>query len=307
MTKHDEARTIEEALDRIRRDQPSLKPIADAFQVLLVSRAVLKAGMPDCQGRQLPSPDAKKLSEGVPVLTGDELAGLMDPWGERAASTIAPLARAFPGLEAEIRRLKESLDKGESDLGHCMRALMKDDDAELGPMASRLVVPLPVLRFLLGQILKPFVEKKTQPLHAAVRRLPWHRGYCPVCGAFPEITYLQGEGGQRWLRCSLCGHEWQFNRMLCPRCETQGQKKNLIYVEGRRDEFAELCASCGRYIVGLDLREHIGESITAASAIGLVHLDIMAQERGYSPVASCAWNMVESSHGGPEGKKLERQ
>jgi FdhE protein len=91
----------------------------------------------------------------------------------------------------------------------------------------------------------------------------------------------------------LCGYEWQFNRMLCPNCEAeQGKKKDLIFVEGRSHEFADLCANCRKYIVGIDLREGKGESITPASAIGLVHLDILAQEKGYSPVAVCAWNMV---------------
>ncbi len=288
-----EVERIEETIDRIRKDQPSLKPIADAFRGLLVSRAMIKARIPDYQGPPLPSPDPNRHLEGIPLLTRESLADLMDPWGETVKATIAPLAKAFPRIEAESRRLKHTFDTGEADLSQCMRALVKGDDDEMDRIASRLGLRTSVLRFLLGQMLKPFVEKRVEPLQALARKLPWHRGYCPVCGSFPEITFLQGEAGQRWLRCSLCGYEWHFNRMLCPHCEAQGQKKkDLIYVEGRRHEYAELCANCRKYVVGIDLREGKGESITPASAIGLVLLDIMAQDKGYSPMAVCAWNMV---------------
>jgi FdhE protein len=287
-----EIKRIENAIARIEKEKPSLEPIADAFRGVLVSRAIIKAKISDRQGPPLPSPDPKKHFEGVPVLTQESLAALMDPWGETVALTIAPMAKAFPRIEAELLHLKESLDKGEADLGQCMRALVKGDDDEINGIASRLGLEPLVLRFLLRQMLKPFVEARVEPLHALIRELPWYRGYCPICGSFPELTFLQGEG-QRWLCCSLCGYEWQFNRMLCPYCEAEGQKKkDLIFVEGRSHEFAELCANCRKYIVGIDLRESKGESITPASAIGLVHLDLVAQEKGYSPVAMCAWNMV---------------
>lgn len=293
-----ESQRIEQAIERIEREKPSLEPIAEAMKEVLVSRATLKARIPLAGRFPLPTPDPKRHSEGRPVLDREGLAALADPWGETAAATIGSLARAFPGIAAEARRLQEALDRGEADLPECLRALMQGDEGGLDRIAGRLAVPAPVLGFLLGQMLKPFVEKRTEPLQAQIRRLPWHRGFCPVCGSLPEITFLQGEEGQRWLRCSLCACEYPFNRMLCPHCEAQGQKKSLIRVQGRPHEFAELYAGCRRYIVGIDLREAKRESITPASAVGLVHLDIMAQEKGYSPMAVCAWNMVGQP--GPE-------
>ncbi len=286
-----EIRRIEKTLDRIQKEKPSLGPIAEAMRVVLVSRAALKARIPQSRF-PLPPPDPKRQMEGLPALDRENLAGLADPWGETVAATIGPLARAFPGIAAEAQRLHEALHKGQADLQDCLRALMRGDEEALDRIAGRLTIPAPVLGFLLGQMLKPFVEKRTEPLQALVRKLPWHRGFCPVCGSLPEISFLQGEGGQRWLRCSLCACEYQFNRMLCPHCEAQGQKKNLIRVEGRQHEFAELYSDCRRYVVGIDLREAKGEPITAASAVGLVHLDIMAQEKGYSPMAVCAWNVI---------------
>lgn len=287
-----EVKRIEATINRIERDKPPLKAVANAFREVLVSRARLKAGMPAYQGPPLPSPDPGQQSRGVPLLTREDLAGLADPWGETAAAALASLASAFPSIGAEAGRLREAFDAGRADLGRCLRALAVEGEDELEGTASRLDIPAPVLAFILGQMLKPFVEKRTAPLQALVRQLPWHRGYCPVCGSFPEMTWLQGEEGQRWLRCSLCGHQWQFDRMRCPHCEAQGQKKRLIYVEGCRHEYAETYADCRRYIVGVDLRERPKEPLTPASAIGLVHLDIMAQERGFTPVAVTAWNVV---------------
>jgi len=80
------------------------------------------------------------------------------------------------------------------------------------------------------------------------------------------------------LRCSLCGYE-------CP------EGREMRYVEGRQNEWAELCSECHKYIVGIDLGAST-EAATEAAAPGLVYLDILAQEKGFTPIAVCAWNII---------------
>ena len=126
-----------------------------------------------------------------------------------------------------------------------------------------------------------------------IQNLPWHKGYCPICGSFPELSFLQGNEGRRWLRCSLCGYEWRFDRMICPYCEAIDRKgMKLNYIEGRQHEWVELCVKCHRYIVSTDLREHKGKVFTEVAAIGMVYLDIVAQSKSFSPIADCAWNVI---------------
>ena len=43
---------------------------------------------------------------------------------------------------------------------------------------------------------------------------------CPFCGEKPVAAVLrpEGDGGKRFLLCSLCFTEWEFRRLLCPNC-----------------------------------------------------------------------------------------
>ena len=54
---------------------------------------------------------------------------------------------------------------------------------------------------------------------------------------------------------------------------------------------AELYSECHKYIVGIDLGAST-EAVTETAALGLVYLDILAQEKGFTPIAVCAWNII---------------
>jgi FdhE protein len=107
------------------------------------------------------------------------------------------------------------------------------------------------------------------------------------------MAYLQGEGGQRWLRCARCGHRWRFARTACPVCGNQDQDRmEFFFVEGRERERADCCHRCGRYVVTLDARGLDAPPVWAVAALGMVHLDLLAQEKGLAPAARSAWNQV---------------
>ena len=46
---------------------------------------------------------------------------------------------------------------------------------------------------------------------------------------------------------------------------------------------------------GIDLRGQFDESVLEVAAIGMVHLDVLAQAKGLLPVAVCVWNTVSSA------------
>jgi FdhE protein len=145
----------------------------------------------------------------------------------------------------------------------------------------------------MGQIIRPLVEKKAEALRSLIAGLPWPKGYCPICGSLPELSFLKEMEGQRWLRCSFCSHHWSLTRLSCPLCENDDpQNLSYYFITGREQERAEVCEQCGRYLVCIDLREHPDEALLEVGAIGMVHLDLLAQEKGLLPVAACAWNIV---------------
>jgi len=75
----------------------------------------------------------------------------------------------------------------------------------------------PEARFYARVLLQPYAEflasrGDTSAIHAG--------STCPFCNARPVAGVLRGEGdgGKRWLLCSLCSTEWQYRRVLCPNC-----------------------------------------------------------------------------------------
>jgi hypothetical protein len=108
----------------------------------------------------------------------------MDPWGETVESTIPPLIEAFPGIAAEAVRLREAFVAGEIDLRYCVGALVEGREDGIIEIASYLGFQPIVLKFILGQMLKPFVEKRTERVRPLIENLPWRP--CAAPAATPD-------------------------------------------------------------------------------------------------------------------------
>jgi FdhE protein len=174
-----------------------------------------------------------------------------------------------------------------------METMLKGRGEIMDRIALALGTEPLTLKFILGQLLKPFIERLAESYKPLIQNLDWHRGYCPICGSFPELSYLIENEGQRWLRCSLCSHEWRFMRTKCPFCENDDHDKMEFYfVEDRSHERAEICYRCKRYLVSIDLRKCSDEVVLEVAALGMIYLDILAQGKGLLPIAVCAWNIV---------------
>jgi len=106
---------------------------------------------------------------------------------------------------------------------------------------------------------------------------------CPFCNARPVAGVLRGEGdgGKRWLLCSLCSTEWQYRRVLCPGCGEENKDKLPIYTAV---EFpaarVDACDTCHTYIKSIDLTKD-GHAIPVVDEIATVVLNIWAEEHDY--------------------------
>jgi FdhE protein len=221
------------------------------------------------------------------------LSRFIDSWEGSVDFMIPYIKKGFPKIKPEIKRLKGAMEKGQLDLKDCMKALLQGQEKKIDETALTLETQPLILKFILDQLMKPFLEKRIKRTQSLIQNLVWPKGYCPLCGSFPELSFLKEKEGQRWLRCFLCGHEWRFMRTKCPFCENDNHERmELYFVEGREHERAELCFQCKRYIVNIDMRNCADEVVTEVAAIGMLYLDILAQGKGFLPVALCAWNRV---------------
>jgi FdhE protein len=288
-----ETRKIEKAMLKMEKEIPSLKSVLDAFKEIFIGKTLFKANLPDLPHVHISPPDSFQFSQGVPLLTGEMLSRIIDSWESSVDFMIPYIAKGFPKIKPELKRLKLAQEQGRLNLKDCMKALLKGQEEKVNEIALSLETQPLILKFILDQLMKPFLEKRIEGIQSLTQNLTWLKGYCPLCGSFPELSFLKGDEGQRWLRCVLCGHEWRFMRTQCPFCENEDHEKmELYFVEGREHERAELCYKCNRYIVNIDTRKCAEEVVTEVAAIGMLYLDILAQGKGFSPVALCAWNMV---------------
>jgi FdhE protein len=108
--------------------------------------------------------------------------------------------------------------------------------------------------------------------------------HCPACGDRPLAAVLrgEGEGGKRWLLCSLCSNEWEFRRVLCPNCGEEDKDRLPVYTAETFDYVrVEACDRCHTYIKSIDLTKN-GLAIPCVDEIASVPLDLWAEEAGYT-------------------------
>ncbi|PIU31240.1 MAG: hypothetical protein COT06_09210 [Syntrophobacteraceae bacterium CG07_land_8_20_14_0_80_61_8] len=162
-----------------------------------------------------------------------------------------------------------------------------------------------VLALLLHNTLSIMIQALRPSLQDYTRELQWYKGYCPICGSMPNISYLvraddlgseflKGGGGQKYLHCSLCGHDWRFIRNKCPACDTADKDMQLYFQsQEEHSERVDVCSKCGAYLPCIDLRESTHGLPMDMAAISMVYLDVWATEKGYHPMTRTPWNLTE--------------
>lgn len=106
---------------------------------------------------------------------------------------------------------------------------------------------------------------------------------CPFCGEKPAVAVLrpEGDGGKRFLLCSLCATEWEFRRLVCAHCGEEDKEKLPIYTAEQFPYIRiEACDTCRTYLKAIDLTKN-GLAVPAVDELASISLDLWAQEQGY--------------------------
>lgn len=279
---------IKRAIDRMRKELPQLSEIFDAFQDLVAEQAALRIALPAMELSDL-AVDPAQFLEGLPLLKKEDFAVDCNYLRKSAEWLVPALEKGFPSITEQLTILTKALRECEPPTEGLMPIMPLGTDHEIEGIAAGLKLDPGILKFVLLQLVKPFAAKRAESVKPLLDTLSWQKGYCPICGSWPELGFLEGTEGRRWLKCSFCSHEWVFMRTRCPFCETDDfEKMELYFSEERPHERAELCYKCMRYLVSVDLRNLATEVVRDVAALGLVYLDILAQEKGFSPASMSA-------------------
>ena len=187
----------------------------------------------------------------------------------------------------EVNKLiagKETIDPVE-----LLLPVINRDLAGFRAYSDRLGVEVDLVSFVGLNLSQAVAELYAEKVKHKVDQETWLKGNCPVCGSHPAIERLMREDGKRMLRCSLCGTEWYFKRIMCPFCSNEDHNSLRYFVveeETPTEKSAfrvDVCDKCKTYIKTLDERK-LPESTKPdlfLENLNTVYLDILAQKDGF--------------------------
>ena len=286
---------IRDSISRIKNDIPQITGVVGAFEELLVKRYLAKSKLP-VPSLDLENFDTARFYQGAPILDERKIEIDRNSLLQVADLIIPALEKGFPKLLHPLERLKSLMRGDQSFMDRLLAALESANTTNIEEIASQLEMEPETLQFVCSQLAKPFAEKAEETVRTLIKDMEWHKGYCPVCGGWPGVSFWKEQEGRRFLDCSVCAHEWSFMRTKCPFCENDDNAKmELVFSEDRKFEHAELCHVCKRYIVGLDTRGMITAPHPSVAPLGLIYLDFLVQERGFRPGAALGWNVLDKT------------
>ncbi len=306
------AETVQDVLAR----RPVLEPVLRAFEPLLSAGESMTVALSQTlrdAGLHLPALEGERARQGVSLLAGVALPGIAAPMGD-VAGVLLPLMGGMQAVAPHMEALQAfflcPVEPGREDARDALaEAMLAGRSADA--IAEACGVDADVLTFVTGFVLSSVLHALVAVSMPESGEAPWdeggawQEGYCPVCGAFPTIgwldrpmldeknAYLAGGGGKKHLHCSMCGADWKFLRGACPSCgkDASGTMEILRESEAAHGERLDWCTRCKSYCPTVDLREREAVPNLDALALGMMHLDMVAARRQLRPLRPSFWNV----------------
>lgn len=252
MTMSDQDRRVLQALAKARQQHGELAGLLDFYHDLYQVQLEAKASLPEPQLHDVPAM-RRRLAEGVPQLTFDQLGIEPEPFARLVDHITAALLRHNPAWETE--RHEQPADR----LVALARQVFETWDtltsptleAEPQPGAQAEPEHLPMLA--VGFALAPYLQRAAEVILPHLDLSLWTKGYCPICGGQPNLALLEQSRGARQLVCSRCDGTWDYQRVGCPFCGSE--KKQTYYLSQDNAHRLYVCPDCRRYLKTADLRE----------------------------------------------------
>jgi FdhE protein len=225
---------------------------------------------------QLPGLSSKysRLPAGGKLRAQLNLAILAEPFGRfvslietHGPGPLAGEARAFaPGSQDKCTKLLEEF------WNNGMQQASENHDAD------------PLKEFLARAFLLPYAEYIVEGMVPPVLLMPVCR--CPRCDSLPLLGVLRpaGDGGKRYLQCSLCSQEWEFRRLFCPRCGEEAEQRLPVYIAEQFPHIrVECCETCRHFLRTIDMTKD-GNAVPLVDDLAALPLTLWAHENGYKRI-----------------------
>jgi FdhE protein len=130
--------------------------------------------------------------------------------------------------------------------------------------------------------LQPYAEYVAERLPEPPRT--GNTATCPICDSEPVVGVLREEqlGAKRSFICSLCAHEWDFLRVICPGCGEDRADALCAYTSEQFHHVrVDACDTCKTYVKTVDLTRN-GLAVPVVDELATLPLTLWAQEHGYT-------------------------
>lgn len=142
--------------------------------------------------------------------------------------------------------------------------------------------PYDLLSFAIPTLLQPFARNLAARAQISKQSAP----HCPFCDSKPQLGVLrpEGEGGKRFLLCSLCGTEWEYRRVICPNCQELDKEKLPIFKSDKVPHIKlAACDTCHTYLKCIDLGID-GRAIPEVEDVASLSMSLWMVENGFQPL-----------------------
>lgn len=294
--------TKESLLNLLAKRHEPFQEIINRFGLLLCRQAELRTELP------LANMNAVTVDEDR-FLGGEALVSFVDS-GIFAAAFKAAALRVwpvtgviFPALAESLADLGRKLDADQAWTSLCLKAVVHGEAEALDLAAGQAAVSPDFLLMALRAAYGPCIAANRPALLALAPADLWRNAHCPVCGSDPDLAVLENhpdpseflisKSGELWHHCPVCAHHWRFVRMICPGCGNQEHERMTRFsLPDFPHEHIYACEDCQQYLPCLDTVEKSEPVDFDLAALGLVHLDAVAQSRGYTPFSPAPWTAL---------------
>lgn len=232
-----------------------------------------------------PSLVEKKLRHDMPLIDAKEFmidhnaaVQLMTTLCDIAQNQNNALSQSAVSLKASVRDSK-------LDTGMVFDALLKGDQEMLSNFSDTIDIRFEHLVMFTYLSIAPAVERCAEQLTGYLKDRSHAKGYCPICGNFPDLFYLDDKG-KRYLKCGFCCHCWEVARMGCLFCDSKDPEVHPYFFSPEEKEYrVDVCDVRLKYIKGVDLRHLDRPFLPKIELAATLHLDIKAREAGYTSLS----------------------
>jgi FdhE protein len=281
-----ETEALTEEIEKVLAEKPHLGSLIKAFGPLHLEKSRWLGEMNSYE--KIFPVDTLQYLEGIPLIRQCRLFLPEDLWKSASRSVAEAIGKGFPHLAEDMANLSKKVADGKFDFS--ANSPDTSDNNQLASLAKDLGSNIDALQLFLRCITRFILSKRSKDMAEKLAPLSWKKGYCPICGSFPQLAIIRDKG-QRWLQCTNCSHEWTFPRLTCPYCDHEDpENTSYIFVEGKKEDAAFVCSKCKRYLLTAHRSEALLQTNPDLIALSLAHLDIILQGKGFRPMNECEWN-----------------